>query len=151
MGEAMYYLKIRCRTEEEAEKLLPEIERFIEEAGDAEDYWRKHRDEKNKECFWEKFRERFPRIAEYLDFAGLFGLDLSGYIDFADLDKVQKPFQEGREILYCALVWYLADWDPLCAYIKNKYKVESADWISEIPRPPRPFARPGYANLFDLL
>jgi len=138
MGEARYYMKIRCKTEWDAMNILPDIERIIQEAIDAREFWEKNY---NKN-YWRKFATKFPIMREYLEFAGMNGRYLSGYLEFKDLENGEEtPVRDGKDILYCALVSNTADWGPMCNYIEDRFEcVEYADWTST-----------ERADLFDLL
>ncbi len=147
MGEAIYYMKVYCKSEKEAEALLPKLQAFFEEGRQAEDYWQENRDEKkSREDFWKEFAERFPLVTEYVNTIREAGGDknnsLAGNLDFGEEDSIQNmSLGEPSVIYYNSMVWHFAQWDPLADFIKVKFsEVEKVAWLSD-----------EYMQPFDLL
>jgi len=148
MGDARYYLKIKCHSPEVAARILPDIEHLIDSLCRAYRFWQDNRG-RDPDSFWKEFEKKFDLASKYLRSLDLFGTNdlnnLAGKLSYADIDDPDNaPMLSDTEsaILYTARVWHLANWQPICDFIKSKFpnEIEYADWISE-----------EYADLFDLL
>lgn len=137
MGEAIYYMKVYCKSEEQAAELLPKLQAFFTEGVKAENYWQENRGEqKTQEDFWKEFEQQFPLVSEYLTASnraleGDKNNTLAGELDFGDEDAIDRMSAAGKEILYNSMVWHFAKWDPLAAFITKKFEVEKVAWISD--------------------
>lgn len=130
MGEATYYLKAEFPEGKLGVALLHGIEEFFAEGKRAEDYWQSNRNlEPSK--FWPEFQRQFPIVTDMI--AKFVGKEanhaLAGELSFGYQDR--NIYREGNTLFVRAMVWHLADWDRLAAFLKTRFGAERVGWWSD--------------------
>lgn len=132
MGSAIYYAKWKYETKAKAKKAFSKISAFIEETGNAHDYWQANRG-KTPIVFWPEFKQKFPNCYEFLSNYHLAGGDcnnaLAGIISVGD--ECSEIEHDGLEVRYASETWHFADWDPIVSWLVLKTKAESSGWLSD--------------------
>lgn len=141
MSEEAYYAKIRFNSHEEAEAALKPIQEFLKEGALAKEFWQANRPIFQKEQplspdqFWMDFRTKFPMVMEYLnhmEFKGDCDNGLSGLLDFGNIYDIEDAYVYRGVIKHCALVWGMADWDPMLNFIGHKWHAIAWNYVSDV-------------------
>ena len=128
MGEATYYLKAYCDSDEHAEMVAEQLKLLFAEMDQI--YCLNWRDAK---LAAEELRKQYPHAADFL-------ATVDTMCRFPDVCFAEGTLDVGGSILYYySLVSHLADWDPLAEYMQKKWGCK-VNWISD-----------EYINPFDLL
>ena len=129
MGSCNYYLKATWPKPLTGEQ-VKEIETFFVEMDQADNYHWKHSEcmihKKKKWNFTKEFLEKFPRVADFVKFTGSTALHVNG-----DADVMDRLVIDGSEVRYSNEVSHMADWTPLCDYLRHKYGAVYTSWLSE--------------------
>lgn len=131
MGESKFYLMAQFDTPAQAQTVLPLFQALNAQGCTAYDWWQAHRDEPDREKFFTKFNDRFPRVADYL---GEHTLDqhngLAGLLDFIDEEDDGWIFTEENRLGASYYTWHCADWSLLVTWLKN-HGAQKVVWKSE--------------------
>ena len=139
MGSCNYYFKADFGTEEAAAKVVPELKQFLRQAatfsmdnviysgispqGNPPNIAKKK---------MEIIRNKYPLMAEYIDFIGGFS-KLDHNQDFGqDDDEIESLNNTNSVIAYVGIeVGHTTSWSDLCEFIKHKWHAVKAVWGSE--------------------
>lgn len=137
MGEAIYYLKARWASKEDAEDAEASVEHFLQRMAYCEDAWQDSRGggEKAGLRLRADYRDVFDLLQIPLPEAGPHGaVDWSNYLageldsPFIDPDHVHE--WEGAELRLSGEVWHSADWTHLADALK-RLGAKKVVWRSE--------------------
>jgi hypothetical protein len=126
MGECAYFLKAAFPSEAIARKMEKKLEAFFKEASEAYNAWQEQDNREGTEPFWTDFAIKFPTVWEYIQSQNL-SKDLSGKLDFGQ--DSANIIRDGNVLCRLAdSVWHFANWNPLAAFIKQKFGAVKVVW-----------------------
>ena len=130
MGEATYYLKAYCDSDEHAEMVAEELKLLFAELDQVYSF---RLDEINPVS--DEFRKQYPHAADFLT-----SVNISTMYRLPDVGFAEGTLDVGGSVLYYySLVGHLNDWEPLAEYMQKKWGCK-VNWLSD-----------EYINPFDLL
>jgi hypothetical protein len=130
MAMTTYYLKARFPNAKAARTASREFTALIEESVQAETWWRGDIQRQMKKSFVRDFKQRFPRVFDYLRTVPFDRQSISHAMALGTPDD-PPPTIEGKMLFYSAYVWHFANWSWLAKFVKQKWGALGVDWISE--------------------